>query len=301
MLAASHMPRLPDASRGPARPEPRELAELRQLKAAQPHLAVAVDLHTSLFNIQRRIRARLPVPWFDVDAAWWAKEEAEGRPFIRLKELNVDWAEFRLLFRQTVDTLKQFEQLDDAGSAELQTLVRDVAALQPLVAAWYESAPGQERVQRRAGTPQAAGEARPAMLDTVLTLSMQPFLSRMAEVFAQRSDLSRWRAPYCPCCGGEPDLAFITPAADRRLVCGRCRSQWTFDPIACPFCSNSDRSRITSFATRDGHYRIYACDVCRRYLKAYDGRQSTRPVMPVVDGVATLPLDAAAVQKGYRE
>ena len=42
------------------------------------------------------------------------------------------------------------------------------------------------------------------------------------------------------------------------------------------------------------------CDVCERYLKAYDARQASRPVMPAVDGVATLPLDAAAMQKGYK-
>jgi len=44
---------------------------------------------------------------------------------------------------------------------------------------------------------------------------------------------------------------------------------------------------------------VYACDECRRYLKAYDGRRASRPVMPMVDAVATLPLDAAAIQRGY--
>jgi len=39
--------------------------------------------------------------------------------------------------------------------------------------------------------------------------------------------------------------------------------------------------------------------VCRRYLKAYDARRASRPVMPVVDTIATLPLDAAAMQRGY--
>jgi formate dehydrogenase maturation protein FdhE len=63
---------------------------------------------------------------------------------------------------------------------------------------------------------------------------------------------------------------------------------------------NAERSKITSFASRDGQYRLYACDVCERYLKAYDARNSSRPVMPAVDSVATIPLDAAAIQKGYR-
>ena len=41
------------------------------------------------------------------------------------------------------------------------------------------------------------------------------------------------------------------------------------------------------------------CDVCKRYLKAYDARGATRPVMVSVDSIATLPLDAAAQQRGY--
>ena len=46
-------------------------------------------------------------------------------------------------------------------------------------------------------------------------------------------------------------------------------------------------------------YRLCACDGCRRYLKAYNAKGASRPVMPVVDTIATLPLDAAAVQHGY--
>ena len=115
----------------------------------------------------------------------------------------------------------------------------------------------------------------------------------------QRPDMPPWTHGHCPYCGWEPDFAFITPAADRRLICGRCLAQWAFDPTNCPFCQNDDRTQITSFATRDGRYRVYACDVCRRYLKAFDGRHASRPVMVAVDSIATLPLDAAAMQRGY--
>ena len=100
-------------------------------------------------------------------------------------------------------------------------------------------------------------------------------------------------------CGWEPELAVITPSAERRLICGRCTAQWGFGAHTCPFCSNDDRTLVTSFATRDGRYRVYACDVCRRYLKAFDSRNATRPVFVAVDSIATLPLDAAAMQKGY--
>ena len=93
--------------------------------------------------------------------------------------------------------------------------------------------------------------------------------------------------------------AVITPAAERHLICSRCTLRWKFEPLTCPYCRNSDRAFITSFATPDGQYRVYGCDRCHWYLKAYDGRRAFRPVMPMVDSVATLPLDAAAMQRGY--
>jgi len=150
-----------------------------------------------------------------------------------------------------------------------------------------------------AGPVQPSREGSPANLDQVLVLSMRPFLAKAAESLSQRADLSQWRHGHCPYCGWEPDFAVITPNANRRLICGRCLAQWDFGPLTCPFCTNDDRALITSFATRDGKYRVYACDVCRRYLKAYDGRRAARPVMVAVDSIATLPLDAAAIQRGY--
>ena len=72
-----------------------------------------------------------------------------------------------------------------------------------------------------------------------------------------------------------------------------------FAAFTCPFCGNDERARVTSFASRDGRYRVYGCDMCQRYLKAYDARNAPRSVMVAVDSIATLPLDAAAMQRGY--
>ena len=155
---------------------------------------------------------------------------------------------------------------------------------------WYE-ATSEQRGRTIEGAPEN--------LEQVLLLAIRPFLARSAEALMQRADFSGWRFGHCPFCGWEPDFALITPAADRRLICGRCVAQWAFDPLACPFCANDDRAKITSFATPDGLYRVYACNVCKRYLKAYDARTATRPLLVSVDTIATLPLDAAALQRGY--
>ena len=66
-----------------------------------------------------------------------------------------------------------------------------------------------------------------------------------------------------------------------------------------PRCENADQPTISSFASRDGLYRIYACGKCQRYLKAFDSRNAPRVFLAEVDQIATIPLDAAAIQKGF--
>jgi hypothetical protein len=277
------------------RADTREVAELKQLKIAQPELAQAVDMQLALVDAQRRVQNRVPLPWIQPDAGWLAAQQQAGRPAVRFGDIPLDWSDFRLSVRQTADILHRFDALDRGDHARILSLVREGNALEPLVRRWYDATSGAEGANPADRAPQDA----PAALDQVLVLAMRPFLARCAEALMQRADFSAWRHGHCPFCGWEPDFAVITPSADRRLICGRCAAQWAFEPFTCPFCRNDDRGHITSFATRDGRYRVYACDVCRRYLKAYDGRHASRPVMVAVDSIATLPLDAAAMQRGY--
>jgi len=285
---------MPDRPARPARAEPREVVELKQLRTDLPELVTAIDMQIALVEMHRRVQARVPLPWIQVSDAWLHAQQAAGRPLVRFADIPLEWTDFRLAFRQTADILSRFEALEPADHRKIVALGREGNALEPLVRDWFEQTGAVE------GAPPPADAAdRPQGLDQVLVLAIRPFLARCAEVLTQKADLAAWRHGHCPFCGWEPDFAVITPSAERRLICGRCLAQWPFGPLTCPFCKNDDRALITSFATRDGKYRVYACDVCRRYLKAYDGRYAARPVMVSVDSIATLPLDAAAMQKGY--
>jgi Protein involved in formate dehydrogenase formation len=279
------------------RAETREVVELKQLRAAQPELVSAVDMQLELVEMQRRVQARVPLPWIQPDPAWLASQQAAGRPAVRFGDIPLDWTDFRLAFRQTADILHRYDAIDRAEHQQILALGREGNALEPIVTDWYART---SRSGNNAGGEKAAVESTPN-LDQVMLLALRPFLARCAEALLQRADFSAWHHGHCPFCGWEPDLAVITPAADRRLVCGRCFAQWAFGPLTCPFCANDDRTLITSFATRDGRYRVYACDVCKRYLKAFDGRNTPRSVLPAVDTIAMLPLDAAAMQRGYSE
>ncbi len=285
---------MPEQPPRASRPESREVIELKQLKAEQPELASAIDMQVALVEMQRRVQSRVPLPWIHTDGEWLRTQYAAGRPVVRFKDIPLEWTDFRLTLRQTADILRRFDTLERADYEKILALGRD-NQLEPLLTRWYEATSGVNGSDPRA----RAAQDEAAGLDQVLVLAVRPFLARCAEVLMQRADLPPWTHGHCPYCGWEPDFAVITPSAERRLICGRCVAQWSFGPLTCPFCANDDRTLITSFATRNGRYRVYACDVCRRYLKAYDARHTTRPVMVAVDTIATLPLDAAAMQRGY--
>jgi Uncharacterized protein involved in formate dehydrogenase formation len=273
----------------PARSESREIAELRRLKQEQPDLASAADLQIELLQLQRRAQSRVSLPSIRLDKDYLNAQLAKP-PVLQFDQLPIDWGGLRFLLRATASAMRSHDALDDHDSRRVDELCRDASRLPSVVRSWYEALkPGASPID-----PDAAG------LEAVLLQAMRPFLTRSADAIMAMTDLSGWTRGTCPLCAGDPDFAVITPAADRILICGRCSARWRFHQLTCPFCLNSNRERITSFATRDGQYRLYACDECERYLKAYDGRRASRPVMPVVDMVATLPLDAAAMQKGYK-
>lgn len=252
-------------------------------------MASAADLQIELLQLQRRVQSRISLPSIRLDTDFINARLASA-PILQFEQLPLEWGELRFLLRATASAMRTHDALDEQDFRRIEILCRDVDRLPVAVRSWYE-----------APKPSAAPiHSDAAGLEPVFLQTMRPFLTRSADAIMAKSDLAGWTGGTCPLCAGEPDFAVITPAADRILICGRCSARWRFHQLTCPFCLNADRGRMTSFASRDGQYRLYACDECERYLKAYDARRASRPVMPIVDGVATLPLDAAAIQKGYR-
>jgi FdhE protein len=252
------------------------------LAERQPELSAAATLQIELVDALRRIQTRVSTGAIMLSAADVASRLSTGQPLLTFDRLPIEWNEARLLFRQVTDVLRRHEAIDAATAARLQEIGRS-PELPTLAREWFEGGSG-------GGVD---------MLDEVLAWSMRPFLVRTADVLQQRSGFGAWKRGVCPVCGGEPDFACITASAERLLICSRCQTHWLTQQYACPFCGESDKQRITSFATPDGTYRVTACQSCRRYLKTLDGRRAGRPVIPTVDAIATLPLDAVVMQRGF--
>jgi hypothetical protein len=285
----------PDAPR-PVRQESREIVELRTLGTAHPELADAVAMQIELVTHQRRLQSRVPTPVATLSRDVATERLRQGARLVDFDAIPLDWSAARQAVRATADILRRHNSLDSDDHAIITALVRDAHSFESLLKHWYAETAAAPSHRADAAAHRAG---YPAILDQVYALALRPFLARSAEALSQGVDLSQWMQPYCPMCAAEPEFAAILADESRLLTCGRCEMRWPWLAIGCPWCLVTDRTRLRTFTNPD-RYRVVACDDCRRYLKAYDTRGASRPVLPNVDTIATLPLDAALMQQGYR-
>ena len=108
----------------------------------------------------------------------------------------------------------------------------------------------------------------------------------------------------CPYCQSNPQLAVIRPEGDggkRLLQCSFCQTEWEFRRILCPSCGEEHNDNLPRYSAESiAAVRVEACDVCKQYLKSVDLTVDGLAV-PVVDEIATAPLDLWAVEHGYRK
>jgi formate dehydrogenase accessory protein FdhE len=145
-------------------------------------------------------------------------------------------------------------------------------------------------------------DAIDAFLARASTSPVLEALSSLGLDLGSRTDDER----RCPACGGLPQLAVFTNTGEalltgqRRLVCSRCATEWTYARMTCVSCRETGGARLPILAdeSRLPHLRIDACDACHAYLVTVDLRKDPRAV-PLVDEIAALPLDLIAAERGY--
>jgi hypothetical protein len=282
----------------PVRVESPEVTGLLQLKQEHPELGDAADMQLALLELQRRIQARIPTARTPSSESALTEQLRRGDRLLDLADLPLDWSDVRLVLRQAADILRRYEALDDDGHRAITAVLREGDRVETLIRDWYAETATPSRARGRAADRHREG--LPAVIDDVLALALRPFLARAVESYGMEIDLAAWGRGWCPYCGGAPELAVLQSADQRLLVCGRCAGRWEWFTVGCPWCNERDKERLSAFASRDRRYRVYACNSCRKYLKGFDASVGGRPVLPALDAIATLPLDAAAVQQGYR-
>ena len=187
----------------------------------------------------------------------------------------------------------------DAGT-EVEPLAEAVATGRLDASLLFEAAVSQN-VDRFHDVARVERDYR-GVLRGLASLIAMPMLQTCWRAWAERVSPS-WSHDYCPVCGGWPALAEIRGLdGTRHLRCGCCGSDWRTEWLRCPFCGESDHQKLGSLVSPDRleRHAIEVCDGCRGYVKTFTTLSAIRPGDVLLEDLATLALDMAALERDYR-
>ena len=130
------------------------------------------------------------------------------------------------------------------------------------------------------------------------------FLQPYAELLRSRAQLgpASTAHAFCPFCNRKPGLSVLRQMGDggaRSMVCSFCLAEWNVRRIICPGCGEEDNRKLPVFtASAFDYIRVECCDTCRTYIKSVDLTKNGR-AEPLVDELASAPLDLWAHEHGY--
>jgi formate dehydrogenase maturation protein FdhE len=108
----------------------------------------------------------------------------------------------------------------------------------------------------------------------------------------------------CPHCEHLPGVSVLREdkAAEtvrRSLLCSLCFLEWEFPRVLCPGCQEEKPEKLPRYTAQEIPWmRVEACDSCGKYLKSVD-LTLNGDAEPVVDELASTPLDVIAHEHGY--
>jgi formate dehydrogenase accessory protein FdhE len=129
---------------------------------------------------------------------------------------------------------------------------------------------------------------------------LQPYAEYLAD--HREIEIVNGTPSTCPLCGSKPIVGVLRSEGDgakKSLICMLCAHEWNFRRIYCPACGEEKEPQMAFYsATEIGYVRADVCDTCHHYIKTVDLTKDGRAV-PVVDELATIPLNLWATEHGY--
>jgi FdhE protein len=144
--------------------------------------------------------------------------------------------------------------------------------------------------------------ADPEAFQAVVSFVPVPFLHACNRAWAP-SIAPSWTEGYCPVCSAWPAFAEVRGIErSRHFRCGRCAGQWQVNCLTCPYCGMTDHKELVSLVPeKDGASRVIdACKRCLGYVKTFTVLQGCPPERVILNDLASVDLDVAALQQGYK-
>jgi FdhE protein len=140
-------------------------------------------------------------------------------------------------------------------------------------------------------------------LRVIAQMAALPLLQTCGRALKDQVSASWWEG-YCPVCGAWPTLAEFRGLERKRwLRCGRCATGWEMPWLRCPFCGETEHTNLGYLAPEEGETtrKVEICDSCKGYVKAEPTVKPLAAWEIVLDDLATVPLEVAALDRGYHK
>jgi formate dehydrogenase accessory protein FdhE len=130
------------------------------------------------------------------------------------------------------------------------------------------------------------------------------FLQPYAELLRSRTSPApaQGSGAVCAFCKRTPCFGVMRPrgeGAARWLGCCFCLAEWEFRRIVCAGCGEENDQKLVVFSATDFEcVRVECCETCKTYIKTIDLTKNGL-AEPVVDELASAPLDLWARERGY--
>ena len=267
------------------------LKRLKEQEKEEGSLPLLLEFYKKLLQIQSRVQKRIGTAKVNPGSTALQKRQMQGLPMIDFNEIDLDWTLLREVFVDIIAAFAEYPQLFGEIPDKLKEKEAGRLLTKKAIKAWFT---GNE-------LPAALREGvSDTLIETVLQATLQPFLKSYAEAMTKSVKQEQWRQPYCPICGGSPDLAYLEKEVGARwLLCSRCNTEWLFQRLECPYCGTKDQSALSFFSDEEGLYRLYVCEQCKCYLKAIDLRKTESEVLLPLERLYTMDLDSQARERGY--
>ncbi|MFY9689648.1 MAG: formate dehydrogenase accessory protein FdhE [Candidatus Acidiferrales bacterium] len=194
-------------------------------------------------------------------------------------------------------------QIEEDAPAPLSQTARELRAAN--ASQWQDLLFGFWQDVSDAPNPKdATGPDDSVALDAAEELIAWTFLQPYAEYLADHTRQYPIHATpsHCPVCGTKPQVGVLRPLGDgakRSLICALCAHEWDYRRLVCPSCGEENPDHLAVYSAAEfGYVRVEACDSCHSYIKTVDLSKNGL-ALPVVDELATIPLNLWATEHGY--
>jgi formate dehydrogenase accessory protein FdhE len=270
----------------------RRIRRATELTSTYPFGAEGLRFYTRVATFQKSLYAEI-------------QKALKGSPKISADRPLRDELDFFLLLPHFSPYLSLIQQIAPAplGQAAAGLAQKGPAAWQHAIEDFWHRDPELASDMDDGEELPAGDSVETSASDRLLAwIFLQPYAEYLA---AHRENTIVDGAPStCPLCGGKPVVGVLRSEGDgakESLICMLCAHEWNFRRIYCPACGEEREPQMAFYSAPEiAHVRVDVCDTCHTYLKTID-LTKTGLAVPVVDELATIPLDLWAREHGYQK